>query len=190
MNHTEIIATTRRWLSSIVIGLNLCPFAQRVFEAERIRYFVSDAVDEAGLAACLSDELKLLAATPLETIETTLLIHPHVFRDFLDYNDFLEVADDLLVRLDLEGVVQVASFHPAYQFTDTELDAVENYTNRSPYPMLHLLREESVSAIADDAEKLLAIPDRNIATLRALGFSGILQMLAKASAQQAPEPGA
>ncbi|MSU79291.1 MAG: DUF1415 domain-containing protein [Gemmataceae bacterium] len=188
MNHTEIIATTRHWLSSIVIGLNLCPFAQRVFEADRIRYVVSDAVDEAGLAACLSDELKWLAAAPLATIETTLLIHPHMFGDFLDYNDFLEAADDLLVRLDLDGVVQVASFHPAYQFAETEPDAVENFTNRSPYPMLHLLREESVSAIADDEEKLLAIPERNIATLRALGLSGMLQMLAKASIRQTSEP--
>ncbi len=179
MNHSEIIETTRRWISSIVIGLNLCPFAQRVFDAERIRYVVSDATDEAGLAASLTSELTLLAETPLETTETTLLIHPHVFGDFLDYNDFLEVADDLIARLDLDGVIQVASFHPAYQFSETEPDAVENYTNRSPYPMLHLLREESISAIAEDEARLLAIPERNIAMLRALGLSAMLQKLAE-----------
>ncbi len=177
MNHEEIVASTKRWISSMVIGLNLCPFAQRVFDAGTIRYVICETTDESILTNFLAEELKFLAAVSPTVVETTLLIHPNIFRDFLDYNDYLEVADDLLVRLDLDGVIQIASFHPEYQFADTAADAVENYTNRSPYPMLHLLREESVSAVAEDEEKLLAIPERNIATLRALGIARVSKMV-------------
>jgi uncharacterized protein len=175
MDPSTIIDETRRWISAIVIGLNLCPFARRVFDADRIGYVVSAAEDEAGLLKDLTDELTALAAST--SIETTLLIHPHVLRDFLDYNDFLDVGEQRIEELGLTGVIQLASFHPHYQFADTDADAVENYTNRSPYPMLHLLREESIDAIADDPNELLAIPERNIATLRALGRDRILQIL-------------
>lgn len=161
----------------MVIGLNLCPFARRVFESDKIRYVVSDADDEQQLLDDLARELTFLAATPIATVETTLLIHPRVFTDFLDYNDFLDPAEELLAKLGLQSVIQIAGFHPDYQFADTEPDAAENYTNRSPYPMLHLLREDSVSAVADDPEELLEIPRRNVETLNALGTEKIRERL-------------
>ena len=177
MDHHSVIEATRRWISSIVIGLNLCPFAQRVFNADRIRYVVTEATDETTLLQNLGDELQALAATPIENVETTLLIHPRVLHDFLVYNDFLNRGDRLLRRLGLQDTIQIASFHPAYQFAGTALDAVENYTNRSPYPMLHLLREESVSQIASDPAALLEIPQHNIETLRALGQEKMVEKL-------------
>jgi hypothetical protein len=177
MDDATVIDRTRRWIASIVIGLNLCPFAQRVFDADRIRYVVTDAADNAGLLSDLACELEALAASPMASVETTLLIHPCVLADFLDYNDFLGAAEQLLGDLDLEGTIQIASFHPDYRFADTTADAVENYTNRSPYPMLHLLREESVSAVAGDPRGLLEIPRRNVDTLRKLGREKILEML-------------
>ena len=164
-----VIDATRRWIESVVIGLNLCPFAQRVFEGDKIRYVVSDAGDEASLTKALIDELLALASAPIEQVETTMLIHPRAFTSFLDYNDYLDVAEQTIDDLGLTGVIQIASFHPDYQFAETDADDVTNYTNRSPYPMLHLLREESVSAVAGNEEELLAIPRRNVETLRALG---------------------
>lgn len=161
----------------MVIGLNLCPFAQRIFDGDKIRYVVTEAQDEKTLLKELADELQALAAASISTVETTLLIHPRAFADFLDYNDFLGAAEHLVEDLGLTGVIQIASFHPDYRFADTDPDAPENYTNRSPYPMLHLLREESISAVADDEAKLLEIPKRNIATLRALGRAKIQEML-------------
>src|SRR5258708_27475816 len=139
MDTPSVIDATRRWISSIVIGLNLCPFAQRVFDADRIRYVVSDAADESRLLADLTRELAGLVAAPISAVETTLLIHPHALGDFLDYNDFLGAADELLANLGMQGTIQIASFHPEYRFAGTEADAVENYTNRSPYPIVHLL---------------------------------------------------
>jgi len=177
MDQQGIIDATRRWLSAIVIGLNLCPFARRVFEADLIRYLVTEAEDESALARDLADELKFLALSSIERVETTLLIHPRVFGAFLDHNDFLDVAERLVKDLRLRGIIQIASFHPDYQFAGTDLDAVENYTNRSPYPMLHLLREESISAVAGDPDELAEIPRRNIETLRSLGNEKTLEKL-------------
>lgn len=165
----SVIDATKRWLASVVIGLNLCPFARRVFEAERIRYVESEATTEKTLLADLSAELRNLAASPISQFETTLLIHPRVLTDFLDYNDFLDAAEQELERLDLDGILQIASFHPHYQFAGTTPDDVENYTNRSPYPMLHLLREDSISALTVDDAELAAIPERNVQTMRELG---------------------
>ena len=177
MDKQSVIDATRRWISSIVIGLNLCPFAQRVFAADRICYVVTDAADEIALAKDLARELSTLAAAPISSIETALLIHPHAFHDFLAYNDFLDVAERLIRNLGLRGSIQIASFHPDYRFADTAPDAVENYTNRAPYPMLHLLREESITEVANDPNELLEIPRRNIETLRALGREKILEQL-------------
>ncbi len=177
MDEQAVIAATRRWISTMVIGLNLCPFAQRVFDGDKIRYAVTYAADEKALLKALGDELNALAAAPIESVETTLLIHPHVFADFLDFNDFLDAAENLVTELEFEGVIQLASFHPDYRFGDCTADAVENYTNRSPYPMLHLLREDSITQIADDADKLLEIPTRNMETLRTLGREKILERL-------------
>ena len=171
------IDATRRWIAEVVIELNLCPFARRVFEAGLVRYVVSSAVNEQGLVHDLAREMETLARTPSGDIETTLLIHPHVLTDFADYNDFLDAGDRLLAELGLRGVLQIASFHPKYQFADAAPDAAENYTNRSPYPMLHLLREDSVTAVADDEEELLAIPRRNVATLRGLGIDKVRKKL-------------
>jgi hypothetical protein len=168
---------TRRWISTFVIGLGLCPFARRVFDAGRIRYAVSHSRDEVALRSDLAGELRLLVASPSTQIETTLLIHPHVLGNFLDYNDFLGVVEQLLEELRLRGTIQVASFHPQYRFAGTEANAAENYTNRSPYPMLHLLRETSVSQAADTCDEVLQIPQRNIDTLRNLGHEQILKRL-------------
>jgi uncharacterized protein len=128
----EIVVATRTWLDKAVIGLNLCPFAKPI--RDRIRYAVSEADTPDELRADLVDELQTLAAADPDEIEATLLIHPRVLADFLDYNDFLEVADETLEDLDLVGEIQIASFHPRYQFAGTEPDDIENYTNRSPHP--------------------------------------------------------
>jgi hypothetical protein len=180
VNETDggaVIDATRRWVTGVVIGLNLCPFARRVSETGRIRYAMTDAATEDELLAALETELKALVAAPRETVETTILIHPRALLAFPAYLDFLPEADRLLRRLRLWGVVQVASFHPDYQFEGTSPDAVENYTNRSPYPMLHLLREESVTEVSDDQDALDVIPQRNIETLRGLGRAAILDRL-------------
>ena len=176
MEDAAVIDRTRRWISAVVIGLNLCPFARRVFEAGAIRYVVSKAEGVERLLADLTAELRALDSNPIEVVETTLLIHPNVLGDFLDYNDFLGVADRRVADLGLEGVVQVASFHPLYRFADADADAVENYSNRSPYPMLHLLREASVSAVSGDEEEMAKIPQRNIETLRRLGVERIVEL--------------
>ena len=177
MDHQTVIARTQRWISSMVIGLNLCPFAQRVFQAGLVRYVVSDAEEELTLLKDLSRELKAFAAAPAHEVETTLLIHPRVLENFLDYNDFIGVAEQMVADLRLAGAIQIAGFHPAYQFAGTDASAVENYTNRSPYPMLHLLREESITAVAGDPDALLEIPKRNIATLQGLGLAKVLNIL-------------
>lgn len=160
----------------MVIGLNLCPFARRVFQAQTIRYMVSEARDGPALRQDLTSELKTLASSPLSAIETTLLIHPHALVSFSDYNQFLGDGEELARELRVRGAIQIAGFHPEYQFEGTDPEAAENYTNRSPYPMFHLLREASFSGLAPE-EELLEIPQRNIATMRALGTARILQML-------------
>ena len=161
----------------MVIGLNLCPFARRVFEADVIRYTVSDARDEVRLLEELSIELKTLVSAAPSKIETTLLIHPLVLGNFYDYNDFLGAGERRIAELGLRGAVQIASFHPDYLFAGVDSNAVENFTNRSPYQMLHLLREASVSAAAADASELLKIPLHNVETLRALGRERMLERL-------------
>ena len=168
----EIIAATRNWLEKAVIGLNLCPFARAVYAGDRIRYVVSDATTPEALLEALAAELEVLAETDENRTETTLLIHPQVLGDFLDYNDFLELADALVEDMELDGVLQVASFHPQYQFAETEADDIENCSNRSPYPTLHLLRESSVEravAAYPDTEQIYR---DNIRTLRQLGREG------------------
>jgi uncharacterized protein len=188
IDRQSVIDATQHWIAEIVIGLNLCPFARRVFEGGLVRFVVSEAQDATTLLTDLDRELRTLATAPIAEIETTLLIHPLVFDDFLRYNDFLDAAEGLVGALGLEGVIQVASFHPRYQFAETEPDAVENYTNRSPYPMLHLLREESIDAIALDEAELLDIPRRNIETLRALGREAVLATLRAAHTMNSLPP--
>ena len=168
----KIVAATRTWLERAVIGLNLCPFARPVHLHDRIRYFVSAAQSPASLIEDLMAELTALNAADPEQCETTLLIHPHVLADFADYNDFLEQADDAVAELGLGGGIQVASFHPRYQFEDAGPDDIENYTNRSPYPMLHLLREASVERAVTSHPDTTTIYKKNIDTLRRLGHDG------------------
>jgi hypothetical protein len=172
MTSDEIIAATRRWLERSVIGLNLCPFAEGVYRGGRVRMRVSDCLSASGLLAELRSELTGLHAADPGQCETTLLIHPWVLADFVEYNDFLEVCEAAIVDLRLEGELQVASFHPRYQFEGTESEDIENYTNRSPYPMLHLLREASIERAIAAVPDIDEIYRRNIRTLRGLGFEG------------------
>jgi uncharacterized protein len=172
IDSVEIISRTRRWIEKSVIGLNLCPFAESPYRGNRVRLHVSEQRTAVGLLEELRLELIGLQAADPAQCETTLLIHPWVLNDFLEYNDFLEVCDAMVDELELAGELQVASFHPQYQFAGTLPEDIENYTNRSPYPMLHLLREASVeravAAVGDTDE----IYRRNIRTLRNLGIAG------------------
>jgi len=171
-NPEAVIPATRVWLERAVIGLNLCPFAKAVHLKDQIRYALSPARTGEELLADLGRELQMLANADPQVCDTTLLMHPYVLTDFLDYNDFLDIADGAIDELGLEGVLQVASFHPDYQFAGTEPDDVANYTNRSPYPTLHLLREDSVDravAAFPAADRIYAT---NIETLQRLGRAG------------------
>jgi hypothetical protein len=163
-----VIAATRQWLEQVVVGLNLCPFARKPLGAGQVHFAVSDSRNVETLLVDLYDELVRLDHTPAEQIDTTLLIIPDQLEDFLDYNDMLDLADGLLEQQGWEGTYQIASFHPAYQFADTQVDDRENFTNRAPYPILHILREASLDrglASYPDPEQ---IPERNIATLNGL----------------------
>ena len=171
-SNDDIIATTQRWLERAVIGLNLCPFAKAVHVKKQIRYVVSRATTPEELLKEFINEAELLAETSAEKIDTTLLIHPDVLTDFLDYNDFLDIADEALEQLDLAGDLQVASMHPQYQFADTQPDDIENYTNRSPCPTLHLLRETSVDKAVAAFPEADQIFEKNIETMKRLGHEG------------------
>lgn len=172
MDAAAVEADVRRWLERAVIGLNLCPFAKAVYVKDQVRIVVSDASTERALLEQLGEELALLRDTPAEQVDTTLLVHPQVLGDFLDYNDFLDDADALIEAMDLDGVLQVASFHPHYQFAGTEPDDAENLTNRAPHPILHLLREDSIDRAVEAYPDPDAIVERNYATLRQLGHAG------------------
>jgi hypothetical protein len=165
-------ADTVEWLEKAVIGLNLCPFAKAVHTKGQIRYVVSAATGPEALLADLEAELQHLAASDAQAIDTTLLIHPGALQGFLDFNDFLGLADELLDRLGLDGTLQVASFHPQFQFAGTQPDDVSNFTNRAPYPTLHLLREASIDRAVEAFPEAEAIYERNIETLERLGRAG------------------
>ena len=172
------IARTRLWLERAVIGLNLCPFAKAVYAKGQVRFVLSDATTPEALLEQLAEELVHLRDAPPHELDTTLIVHPQVLEDFLDYNDFLDNADAAVEALDLEGVIQVASFHPHYQFAGTGFNDVENFTNRSPYPTLHLLREDSVGRAVEAFPEADAIVDRNIETVTRLGAQGWHRLLA------------
>lgn len=166
------IVATRLWLERIVIGLNLCPFAKAVYVKDQVRIVLSDATTPEALVEQLAEELVLLRDTPAEQIDTTLIVHPQVLTDFLDYNDFLDNADAAIEALDLQGILQVASFHPDYQFDGVAADDASNYTNRAPFPTLHLLREDSVARAVDVYPDPDVIVERNIQTLDRIGVDG------------------
>ena len=172
MSEEEVFAKTKHWLKAAVIGLNLCPFAKAVYVKNQVRLVVSKARHADDLLEELDRELDLLVATPASEIDTTLLIHPTLFIDFLDFNDFLEIAEGVVDEHGLEGVIQLASFHPQFQFDGTEPDDIGNYTNRAPFAIVHLLREESVERAVEAFPQADAIFDTNIATLQKLGLPG------------------
>lgn len=168
----QAIAETRAWLEHAVIGLNLCPFAKAVHVRGQVRFAVCESPEPELLLQRLADEMQALVATDPAETDTCLLIHPAVLTDFDDYNQFLDAADALLEDLGLEGVLQVASFHPQYRFEGTEPGDIENATNQSPYPMLHLLREESIDRAVAAFPEPEAIFEANQRTLAELGHDG------------------
>lgn len=172
IDDATVLADTRRWIERAVIGLNLCPFAKSVYVKNQVRIVVSRARHLDAFLDELDRELLLLRDTPAEQIDTTLLVHPTLFPDFEVFNDFLNVVDDVVAEHELEGVIQVAPFHPAFQFDGTTPDDVTNHTNRAPYPTLHLLREESVERAAESGDDADTIVERNQQRLRELGVEG------------------
>ena len=172
MTDEQVLEKTKHWLEAAVIGLNLCPFAKADYVKNQIRLVVSKARHADDLLEELDRELDLLVATSASEIDTTLLIHPTLFEDFLDFNDFLEVAEGVVDEHELEGVIQLASFHPQFQFDGTEADDISNYTNRAPFAILHLLREDSVERAVEAFPQADAIFEANIATLEKLGHAG------------------
>ena len=172
LNAVDPIAATQAWLEKAVIGLNLCPFAKAVHGKGQIRWVHSPATTVQALLLALTQELRLLASADAEVIDTTLLVHPQVLGDFLDFNDFLDVADAALDELGLDGTLQIASFHPQFQFAGTAPDDVGNFSNRAPFPTLHLLREASIDRAVAAFPEAASIYDRNIETLEGLGTDG------------------
>lgn len=170
-SNTDVIAAMRHWVDQAVIGLNLCPFAKAVQVKGQVRYVVSDARTADALLADLRTELEFLHRTPPEQTDNTLLIHPHVLGEFFDFQSFLPRADAALKKAHLVGEIQIASFHPHYQFADSEPDALSNYTNRAPYPTLHLLREASIER-AVESFPTETIYEHNVETLNHLGQAG------------------
>lgn len=168
----DIVARTQTWLERAVIGLNLCPFAKSVFVKKQVRYAVTAATTADELLVELEQELHLLARTDPSELDTTLLIHPKAMTDFLDYHFFLAEVDALIRNLDYEGVFQVASLHPQYEFAGSEPDDIANYTNRSPFPTLHLLRESSIDRAVAAFPDAADIFERNIETMERLGHEG------------------
>jgi uncharacterized protein len=175
----QVLAETRAWVDRVVVGLNLCPFTKAVQARGQVRYVVSEARDVDMLLDELCEEMQRLVATDAAEVDTTLLIHPWVLGYFLDFNDFIGAADAALEQLGLAGSLQVASFHPQFQFAGTAADDVTNATNRSPYPTLHLLREESVDRAVAAFPEASMIFEKNILTLKALGAAGFAALQAQ-----------
>lgn len=173
----QIIETTKLWLERFVIGLNLCPFAKHPFKNGKIRYIVFEDNDLEKLTELLLKEANELVETTPSVLETTLIILPEILDEFEEYLDYVEMAEFIFAEVDLEGVIQLASFHPDYQFEDTEPTDVENYTNRSPFPMLHLIREDSITRAIEAYPEVGNIPETNIETMNNLGLTRVKQML-------------
>ncbi len=172
MDDAAVVTFTVQWLERAVIGLNLCPFAKGVHVKGQIHYVVTTASTHADLLESLKNELNGLQAQESIARDTTLLIAPVAFPDFLDFHDFLPDCDRLLRRMKLNGVFQIASFHPQFQFADTAPEDIANYTNRAPFPILHLLREESIDRAVEAFPEPDAIFEKNMQTLRDLGIDG------------------
>ena len=177
LNNEEIIKAVQRWVEHFIVELNLCPFAKREVVKNRVRYVVTDAETEEQLLVALEAELEFLEESTL--VETTLLIHANILQEFYDYNQFLDLADGLLQEMRLDGIFQIASFHPQYQFGGTDMDDAENYTNRSPYPILHLLREDSLERVITEHVDVDQIPLDNIELMNNLGVDKLKAMLSQ-----------
>ena len=166
--HQQILAAVKQWLTDVVVGLNLCPFARKPMRAGQIRYRVSSAQDDEALMAALLEEMRLLDSMPADELETTLLIIPEHLTAFADFNQFLDLAEWLLERQEYTGIYQLATFHPDYQFAGTQPEDPENLTNRAPYPILHLIREASIERVLKNYPDPESIPDNNIRRVEAL----------------------
>ena len=175
----EIIEKVKRWLEHIVIQYNFCPFAKKPFKQNKIRYFVSAARNEEALIDDLMAELMLLQQTDIKKLETSIVIVPNVFHDFESYNQFGAILDHLITSLKLQGIIQIATFHPDYQFADLDAEDVRNYTNRSPYPLFHLIREDSVEQARKVFPDIENIPENNMKKLQDMGLEKIKDELAK-----------
>jgi len=189
-NHASsniIIARTRYWIEHAVVELNLCPFARKPYESGQVRYVVSETDQADSLLEDFHRELKFLRDMDAGDVETTLLIHPYVLNDFLDYNDFLGRVDALIEDEGYEGEFQVASLHPDYQFAGTQSDDAENYTNRSPYPVLHLLREDGLARAIAGYARPDKIPERNIRTMERVGAERMRDLLGECMQIKADE---
>jgi uncharacterized protein len=173
----QVLADMHRWIEKAVIGLNLCPFAKAVYVKNQVRLVVSRARHLDAFLDDLDRELELLSTTPAEQIDTTLLVHPTVFPDFFAFNDFLNVVDEVLEEHELDGVIQVAPFHPDFQFEGTEPQDADNLTNRAPYAVLHLLREDSIERAVASGDSAEDIVERNLQTVRRLGAAGWAELL-------------
>ena len=184
VNHEQAVQSVRRWVETLVVGMNLCPFAKRELAKNSVRFASTTSITEEQLLMALQTELELLDADP--SVETTLLVHPGVLQDFYDYNRFLSYADSLLVEMGLEGIYQIASFHPEYQFDGTRRNDAENYTNRSPYPLLHLIREASLDRAIANYPEVDQIPVRNIALMKRLGEDRLKALLRSCLNQSDP----
>jgi uncharacterized protein len=171
------IEKTKNWLKKVVIGLNLCPFAKHPFKSEKIRYIVFEKTDLNQLSELLVEELRLLASADAVELETTLIVVPNALHDFEDYLNYVDFCEQLLEEFEFEGVIQVASFHPSYQFDGTKVEDVENYTNRSPYPMLHLLKESSITWAVDNFPNVDDIPENNIKVMKELGLEKVKALI-------------
>jgi len=173
-NHLEI---TRNWVEKIVIGLNFCPFAKPVFIKNQIKFVLSEAKNPDELTKDFLEELNFLTGIEGDDTETTIVIHPFVLEDFVDYLDYVDYANDLVYQAGLEGTFQVASFHPDYQFEATEPTDIENYTNRSPVQMLHILREDTLEKAIKTYPNVEDIPSNNIAKLKEIGLDGLQKLM-------------
>ncbi|MDO5679660.1 MAG: DUF1415 domain-containing protein [Pelistega sp.] len=173
----EIETLTRRWVENIVIGMNLCPFAKGVYVKDQVKIHITPTQDLSEISQVLTELLSELATVPAEQIDTTLLVLPFAFESFYAFNDYLDVADQILDALNLMGEIQIANFHPQYQFAGTQVDDMSNYTNRSPYPILHLIREDSIDRAVSQFPDAAVIFERNIAMMEELGLDGWHKLL-------------
>jgi hypothetical protein len=183
MDNQKIIKTVKNWIEQFIIGYNICPFARKVFITERIKYVVNSSTDDEIILQAFLQELQWLNTTPAKKIDTTLFILTNAFPDFDHYLNFIYVIETMIEQLNYEGIYQVATFHPIYQFDGTQLTDAENFTNRSPFPIIHILREESVEKAIENYPNPEEIPKRNIALMNEMGVEKLRTLFLKFSSK-------